>query len=449
MEKKILYDLIFLCQDLDEQTKKINKIKELPETVFDDPTRRLLKTIYKINEIPKLATAKTITTYSKFNQSTIDIDDYFWELDPLETKELDLDEAFKFFIKEKEKEINELRIQQGLELYKKTGDINTLKNLDFIRTSDDNKIIKIHDAIESGLKRLEDIKDKKDVDRIKLSNQFFFIQMITKGFEAGELILIAARPGVGKTALSLALLNDVSKQKKKTLFFSLEMSKEELIERMLIAKTGITRSVFFSQSNFTNEKFKELEEAGKELEKQTIKIVDEPPQHFIEMKEMIKREHKENGLDIVIIDYLSLIGAYNSEDKGMDTRLTISKISRDAKLLAKELHIPIILLQQVNRNAAAGARGDTSFKELQLTDLRDSGSLEQDANKVFLLWNQEAKTEDDKKAILDSKYKVILNIAKNRNGQANQKILLEFNMPLQRIKEIDWITKPSTWVDNK
>ena len=447
MEKKILYNLLFLSNDLEQQKRVMKKIKTLPEKLFDDSTKELIEAIDYWHKKDKIANAKRLNTYSTFNKDSVDIDDYFWDLDEKDMLELDLDEATDLFTKEKEIEYNSEQFERALEDYKKSGNIESIKSIDFKDTESKKRIISIRDATEAGLEKLKKVKEKKDEKSIKFSNNFFFLQLILKGLEAGELIIIAARPGVGKTGFSLALLNDISKHKKKNLFISLEMTREELTERMLIAKTGITRSVFYSQSGFTDEKYEELVKAAHELNKQPISIIDETPPSFLEIKELIKEEHKRNGLDIVFIDYLGLIGSY-SEGDNFDTRTTISKISREAKLLAMELKIPIILLQQVNRNAAAGSREDSSFKELVLTDLRDSGSLEQDANKVFLLWNKKPENEEEKNNILNSKYKVILNIAKNRNGQSNQKILYEFNHTNQRIKEIDWLTKPTVWKDH-
>lgn len=445
MEKKILYNLLFLCDSLEQQKQVIKKFKKLPEETLDQQTNNLLKAIEYWHEKDKIANVPRLNTYSTFKKGEVDLDDYFWDLE--EETEIDLDEASELFVKEKEIEYNLIQFEKALNDYKETGNIESIKSIDFKDTESKKKIISMREATEAGLEKLKKVKEKKDEKSIKFSNNFFFLQLILKGLEPGELIIMAARPGVGKTGFSLALLNDISKHKKKSLFISLEMTREELTERMLIAKTGITRSVFYSQSGFTDDKFEDLVKAAYELNKQSISIIDEPPASFLEIKRLIKEEHKRNGLDIVFIDYLGLIGSY-SEGDNFDTRTTISKISREAKLLAMELKIPIILLQQVNRNAAAGSRDDSSFKELVLTDLRDSGSLEQDANKVFLLWNKKPENEEDKNNILNSKYKVVLNIAKNRNGQSNQKILYEFNHTNQRIKEIDWITKPTVWKDH-
>jgi replicative DNA helicase len=444
MEKNIIHYLLFSCDSIEEQMEAVKKLRMVPEKFYDKETKVMLKAIEFSHNTNRIATDKSISTYFKFNKLKIDIDDYFWDINERETNKIILKDACDFFVKQKEIEINKDLITNALNDYEKTGDISVISRLELASSERKKAVKSIKEATTLGLKKLEMIKNKEDVKSVKFSNNFFFMQLILKGLEPGELIIIAARPGVGKTAISLGFLNDFSKQQKKSLYVSLEMSSEEMMERMLIAKTGIPRSTFFSQTGFTDEKYQELVKASEEINKQSIKIVDESPSSFLEIKEIIKEEHRKNGLDIVFIDYLGLIGSYGNEDN-FNVRDTVSKISRGCKLLAMELKIPVILIQQVSRNVASGHREDSSFKELQLTDLRDSGTLEQDANKVFLLWNQEPQSEKDKEDILDSKYKMILNIAKNRNGQANQKVLFEFNRTLQRIKEIDWLTKPSTW----
>lgn len=448
MERKILFNLVYVNNDLDKQAEVVRKLEELPKESYDNETIEFLKAVDSINDDKKLIDSRMLSTYLTFNKTKVDIQDYFWDVDEKEARDIDLGEAVKNFVKTKEKEVNISMIENALEKYKESGDTEVISDLEISRVKNKKYVLDISEATTAGLNKLLRVKEKIDNTSIKFKN-FFYLQMVLKGLEPGELVILAARPGVGKTAFALALINDISKQRKRTLFISLEMSQEELTERMLIAKTGITRSTFYSQSNFTDEKFEQLVEAKEALDKQTIKIVDEAPRTFVEIREVIREEHRKNGLDIVILDYLSLISLYDKEDRGVDTRTTISRISREMKLLAKELKIPILLLQQVNRNMAAGHRDDSSFKPLQLTDLRDSGSLEQDANKVFLLWNKKPETDEEKQQILDSQYKVVFSIAKNRNGQSNQRVLFEFNHSLQRVKEVDWLTKPSTWVKAK
>lgn len=445
MEKKIIHHLLFSCFNFEEQAEAVKSLRTIPEEFYDQETRIVLRGIEFSHKMKKLATEKTISTYFQFNKEKFDIDDYFWFTDEKEANQIVLEDACKLFVKQKEIEINKHLVEKALNEYEKTGKVSVLSEID-LQSSERKKAVKsIEEATTLGLKKLEDIKNKKDTKRIKFSNSFFYMNTILKGLEPGELIIMAARPSVGKTAFSLGFMNDFSKQGKKTMFISLEMYAEELIERMLTAKTGIPRNVFFSQTGFTDEKFLELKKAALELNKQPITIADESPAIFTEIMNLIKEEHRKKGLDVAFVDYLGLISSYAGEES-FSTRETVSKISGGFKRLAMELQIPIVLMQQVNRNVASGHREDSSFKELQLTDLRDSGSLEQDANKVFLLWNLKPETEKDKEDIANSKYKVVLNIAKNRNGQSNQKVLFEFNKAFQRIKETDWLTKPSTWV---
>lgn len=445
MEKNIIHYLLFSCDNIEEQIEAVKKLRMVPEKFYDQETRVVLKGIEFSHGNNKLATERSIATYFKFNKEKFDVDDYFWDIDEKEANHIILKDACDLFVKQKEVEINKEIVAEALEKYEKTGDLSYLSGIHLASADRKKSIITAKDAVLIGLEKVKRIKDKNDTTSIKFSHNFFYMQTILKGLEPGELVLIAARPGVGKTALALALLNDFSKQKKKCLFISLEMTIEELMaERFFISKTGITRSLMYSQNGFTDEKFQEIEKAANEIANQSMKFIDDVPPTFVEIREAIREEHRKNGIDVVFVDYLSLITSYSPTDTS-DIRVTVSKISREMKLLAKELKVPIILLQQVNRNVAGGSRDDSSFKELQLTDLRDSGTLEQDANKVFLLWNKEPEDDKEKQDIKDSKYKMILSIAKNRNGQSNQKVLFDFNRSLQRIREIDWLTKPSTW----
>ena len=444
MEKKILYNLLYVCEDIEEQKSCLNAFKSLPNETFDNETIELIGIAEKIHKTGNIANEKNIYTHNMFNKKIIDIENFFWDTNEVEARKLDLDFSIKEFLKLKEKEENTKSVEKALEDYKQSGDVSNLNNINIKNNVGTDLVLSMQQVTMAGLEKLRKIKDKEDTDSIKFTNNFFYLQLILKGIEPGELVIIAARPGVGKTAFMLALMNDISKQKKNTMVVTLEMTREEVTERLLTAKTGITRSVMHSKSGFTDEKFEELSEAAAQINKQPIFVVDEPPASFVKIKDVIREQHKKGMLDIVFIDYLGLIGSYRDGD-GLDTRNTIARISRDAKLLAMELKIPIVLLQQVNRNVASGSRDDSSFKELQVTDLRDSGTLEQDANKIFLLWNKKPETDEEEKKILNSEYKVILNVAKNRNGQSNQKILFEFNHNLQRIKEIEWLTKPTSW----
>ena len=446
MERRILYNLVYLTKDLEMQKKSIKELKKISKDVIDKDSYEMILIIDEMTSSNILVTPKGLNTYFTFNNSSTNLDDYFWELDETSDLSLDLEIAITSFIKEKEIEENEKRHQEALEIYKRTGNVQVLKSLRYEDYKEKDIILPIEKTVDLALENLRKIKDKEDIGTINFSNAFFNTQIITKGIESHEFVVLAARPGVGKTAFTLALINDLTKQGKNVLFLTLEMNSTEVIKRMLTAKTGISNHIINSRSKFTQEKYDSLVIAGEELKKQQINIIDEVPRTFIEIKDIITKEHEKKPIDIVFVDYLSLIESYDGNSDFNKTE-TVSKISRGFKLLAKELEVPMFVLQQTSRAAAQGHRGNTGFKPLQLTDLRDSGALEQDADKVFLLWNKEPETEEEEQEIRDSQYKLILSIAKNRNGQADQKVLLAFNRTIQRIREISWLTKPSGWSD--
>lgn len=446
MERKIIYNLIYACNDLSAQQRALEKLKRIPKEVLEKETIELLYIIDGIASANKLVTPLMLNTFFRLNQSSLDLDSYLWEVDEEKDKELDLDIATTSFLESKIIEANEKQIEVNLDLYRKTKNPEVLRTMQFLDTQEEIVSIPIQESVDMSLEHLRKIKDKENHSTINFSHSFFNTQIITKGFEPGELIILAARPGVGKSAFTLALINDISKQGKKVLLITLEMTAQQVITRMLTSKTGIPNHIIKSQAQFTDDRYAEFVRAGEELKKQNITIIDEAPYNFVDLREIIRKEHKKNKLDIVFIDYIGLIDSFDGQGAS-DLRTTITRISRALKLLAKELEIPIFALQQTSRSVAAGSREDASFKELQLTDLRDSGSLEQDANKVFLLWYKEPEDDLERQEILNSKYKLILSIAKNRDGQSNQKVLFEFNRTIQRIREIAWLTKPSSWVN--
>lgn len=441
MEKNIVYQLLYSCDDLDKQRFIINEIKPFVDSL-DNTTKEIISIVEQNNAINKVTDIKTLNTYISFNKTDIDIDDYFWELDSDSVERYDIDSLVNTFVLNKTKELNTKLIETAYDKYEKDGDITHLQSIEYISSSKENVFIDISNAVDMGLEHLRKIKDKEDIGAINFSSQFFNTQIITKGFMPGEFVIMAARPGVGKTAFGLSFANDISKHGKKVLFVSLEMNINEIMERILIAKTSITRHTIMSASKFTDDKFNIFKEEAEKLKEQPLVFIDNPPSSFMEIKDVIKKQHKQNKFDIIFIDYLSLISSYDRFENA-DLRTTTSKISRGLKLLAMELNIPIVALQQVSRAVSVGNRKDASYGELQLTDLRESGSLEQDANKVFLLWNQEPKDEKEEKDWLNKgKQNVILYIAKNRNGQSGHKVLFDFNKNLQRVKEISWLTAP-------
>jgi len=228
---------------------------------------------------------------------------------------------------------------------------------------------------------------------------------LTSGLQPSDLILIAARPSMGKTAFVLNIAQHVAiREKSPVAFFSLEMSKEQLVQRMLCAEAAIDAQRL-RVGELEEKDWKKLVLAADRLSSAPIFIDDTPGISVMEMRAKARRLKVEHGLKLVIIDYLQLMqghSGYRSENRQQE----ISEISRSLKALARELNIPVIALSQLSRSVES-----RQVKKPMLSDLRESGSLEQDADIVAFLYREDYYNPDtDRPNITD----VI--VAKHRNG---------------------------------
>ena len=238
-----------------------------------------------------------------------------------------------------------------------------------------------------------------------LGTGFVNLDKLTGGFQRSDLILIAARPSMGKTAFVLNVAQHMATRDKKSVaIFSLEMPKEQLAMRMLCAE-GLIDSQRFRTGAMTGEEWTKLVDAADRLSGSSMYIDDTANVSAIELRNKARRISKQYGLDCIIVDYLQLMdgGAHSRID---NRQQQISDISRSLKALARELRVPVIALSQLSR----GPESRTSRKPL-LSDLRESGSLEQDADLVAFLYREDYyNPSTDRKNITE------LIISKNRNG---------------------------------
>ena len=238
-----------------------------------------------------------------------------------------------------------------------------------------------------------------------LSTGFTNLDKLTGGFQRSDLILIAARPSMGKTAFVLNVAQHMATRDKKSVaIFSLEMPREQLAMRMMCAE-GLIDSQHFRTGAMSNEEWKNLVDAADRLSASPMFIDDTAGVNAVELRNKARRISKEHGLDCIIIDYLQLMdgGAHSRID---NRQQQISDISRSLKALARELQVPVIALSQLSR----GPESRTSRKPM-LSDLRESGSLEQDADMVAFLYREDYYNPETEKKNLTE-----LIIAKNRNG---------------------------------
>ncbi|MGA2594581.1 MAG: replicative DNA helicase [Bryobacteraceae bacterium] len=242
--------------------------------------------------------------------------------------------------------------------------------------------------------------------RIKgVSTGFSRFDEKTSGLHAGDLFILAARPSMGKTALALNIAHHVATKAKRTVaVFSLEMSKESLLTRMLCA-TARVDSQRFRAGYLNADERKRLQAAASSLVEAPLFIDDTAGIHLMDIHAKLRRLKAEHGLGLVVVDYLQLMsGRGRFENRNQE----ISTISRGMKLLAKELNVPLVVLSQLNR-APETRQGD---HRPQLSDLRESGSIEQDADLVAFIFREEVYRPNDES--LKGQAELIL--AKQRNG---------------------------------
>ncbi len=235
-----------------------------------------------------------------------------------------------------------------------------------------------------------------------LSSGFIDLDTMLTGFHESELIIVAARPSMGKTALALNIVNHVGlKEKQPVLFFSLEMPATQLATRMLCIEAMID-SQKVRTGNISAEELKKLVQAAGRLEKAPIYIDDTPGLNIFDLRARARRIAQREKVGMVIVDYLQLIASSGRVDRHQQ----IAEISNALKQLARELDVPVIALSQLSR--AVESRTD---QIPQLSDLRESGAIEQDADVVAFIYREErVKKDTERKGIAD------IIVAKQRNG---------------------------------
>ena len=241
-----------------------------------------------------------------------------------------------------------------------------------------------------------------------LATGFTDLDDMTSGLQPSALILIAARPAMGKTAFALNIAAHAAiTKKKKVAVFSLEMSKEDLMKRLLSMHSYVNSSNI-RDGKVTSEDWLKLVEAAGDISNTSIYLFDDPNITAAQMRSRCRKLMIDEGLDLVIVDYLQLMNAREGSDARGDSRqVQISEISRSLKIMARELNIPVIALSQLSR--AVESRQD---HRPMLSDLRESGAIEQDADIVMFIYRDEVY-----KATEENKNKAEIIIAKHRNGQ--------------------------------
>ena len=292
----------------------------------------------------------------------------------------------------------------------------------------------IHEVLNDTVEAINNIPE--DGNAVTgLPTGFQELDKMTTGFHEDELIILAARPGVGKTAFALNVAQFVGLHTDKTVaMFSLEMGADQLVQRML-ASEGLIDSQHLRTGQLTEEEWRKLVVAAGSLDRTNIYIDDTPGIKMSEIRAKSRRLAKEKGnLGLIVIDYLQLIEGPRSESRQQE----VSAISRQLKKLAKELKIPVIALSQLSRSVEQ--RQD---KRPVLSDIRESGSIEQDADIVAFLYRDDYyrdENEDGDEGQVepeDDNGEVEVIIEKNRSGSRGT-VKLMFSKPYNRFSNLDY-----------
>ncbi|MDQ7056207.1 MAG: replicative DNA helicase [Persephonella sp.] len=273
-----------------------------------------------------------------------------------------------------------------IEKSKKAKDINQLieeAETEIFRLNEDRAIThyyEIKDVIKETLRIINELS-KRETVITGIPSGFYEIDKLTTGFHSGDLIIIAARPAMGKTSFALSILHNVSViERRPAAFFSLEMSKEQIAMRLLSLESRIKlkdiRSGFLS-----SEKLEKLTEKAMELSQAPLYIDDTASISILDLRAKARRLKREKDIQLIVVDYLQLMRSHRRTE---NRQQEVAEISRGLKALAKELNIPVISLAQLSRQAEM--RAD---KRPQLADLRESGSIEQDADLVMFIHRPE------------------------------------------------------------
>ena len=264
--------------------------------------------------------------------------------------------------------------------------------------------IPMRDLVKESFPKIEQLFEHKSFIT-GIATGYTEIDKMTRGFQRGDLIIVAARPSMGKTSLVLNIAQHVATTSGIAGFFSLEMSKEQLFMRLLASEAKIDNYRLMS-GQIGQKEYGNITHALEALSAANLYIDDTAGVGVLEMRAKARRLQSEHGLDLLAVDYIQLMtgrGRYENRT------LELASISRSLKGLAKELNVPIVVLSQLSR--APEARSD---KRPQLSDLRESGALEQDADVVILIFREEMYKQSNEPAETDGIAELIL--AKQRNG---------------------------------
>ena len=301
--------------------------------------------------------------------------------------------------------------------YEANDDVGTLLDtaesriLEISNRKKKNDFTAINDILMDSVQSIESLLQNKG-GLTGLPSGFADLDKLTSGLQPSDFIILAARPSMGKTALALNIVQNVALRAHKAIggeprsvaFFSLEMSKEQLVNRMLCAEAGID-SQRLRVGEMHDEDWTHLWDACDTMSRAKIYIDDTAGITAMDMRSRARRLKAEHGLDLIVVDYLQLMQGSGKRNNSGDRQQEVSEISRSLKALARELDVPVLALSQLSRSVES-----RQVKRPMLSDLREAGSLEQDADIVAFLYREDYYNPDT-----ENKHTELI-IAKHRNG---------------------------------
>lgn len=268
------------------------------------------------------------------------------------------------------------------------------------------QFVEIKNTLEEAWARIEKMHERKGELR-GVTTGFKDLDNLLSGFQKSDLIILAARPSVGKTSLALDFVRNAAVHAKHAVaFFSLEMSKEQLVDRMVSAESKVNSWKLRTGSKLYDNEWGMIQESLNRLRESKIFIDDEPAISPIKLKSKLRKMNSKHKVDLVIVDYLQLMSSHKHYDNMVNQ---VTEISRSLKGIAKEFNVPVIALSQLSR--AVETRGGKP----KLSDLRDSGSIEQDADVVMFIHRDDyQKSTSDRDNSAPAEAEIL--IEKHRNG---------------------------------
>ena len=290
---------------------------------------------------------------------------------------------------------------------------------------------KMSSLIKGALENIEILRNKED-GLSGVPSGFTNVDRVTSGWQQSDLVIVAARPGMGKTAFALTMARNIAVDHNTPIgFFSLEMSSEQLVNRLIASEAELGASKL-RKGDLADHEMVQLHEKIKHLSEAPIFIDDTPGLSIFELRAKARRLVKNHGVGIIMIDYLQLMTAGGNAG---NREQEISTISRSLKGIAKELKIPVIALSQVNRGVES--RTGVGSKRPMLSDLRESGAIEQDADIVTFIYRPEYYKIYEWDNGDDSRGQGELIIAKHRNGSLKN-VRLKFTGEFAKFTDLDY-----------